>query len=101
LVCDDLGVSFDDACGHAEHNRTVQHFRWPTLFLAADCGPPKIRWYFRRSDIAAENRPKMTASYSAMLFVHLFDSSAKLRRATYLYLTPAGDVIIAVAPAPA
>jgi hypothetical protein len=36
-----------------------------------------------------------------MLFVHLFDSSAKLRRATYLYLTPAGDVIIAVAPAPA
>jgi hypothetical protein len=45
--------------------------------------------------------PRMTASYSAMLFVHLSDSSAKLRRATYLYLTLVGDVMIAAAPAPA
>jgi hypothetical protein len=45
--------------------------------------------------------PRMTASYSAMLFVHLLDSSAKLRRATYLYLTPAGDVMIIAAPTPA
>jgi hypothetical protein len=45
--------------------------------------------------------PRMTASYSAMLFVHLFDSIAKLRRATYMYLTPMGDVMIAAAPAPA
>jgi DNA-binding MarR family transcriptional regulator len=43
--------------------------------------------------------PRMTASYSAMLFVHLSDSSAKPRRAVYLYLTPAGDEIIAAAPA--
>jgi hypothetical protein len=43
----------------------------------------------------------MTASYSAILLVHLSDSKAKLRRATYLYLTPMGDVIIAAAPAPA
>jgi hypothetical protein len=45
--------------------------------------------------------PRMMASYSAMLLVHLSDSRAKLRRATYLYLTSAGDVMIAVAPAPA
>jgi hypothetical protein len=44
--------------------------------------------------------PRMTASYSATLFVHLSDSSVKLRRTTYLYLTLAGDVIIAAAPAP-
>jgi hypothetical protein len=29
------------------------------------------------------------------------DSRAKMRRAAYLYLTPAGDVIITVMPAPA
>jgi hypothetical protein len=46
-------------------------------------------------------RPRMTASYSAMLLVHLSDSRAKLRRAAYLCLTPVGDVIIAAAPAPA
>jgi hypothetical protein len=46
-------------------------------------------------------RPRMTASYSAMLLVHLLDSKAKLRRAAYLCLTPVGDVIIAAAPAPA
>jgi hypothetical protein len=45
--------------------------------------------------------PRMTASYSAMLFVHLSDSRAKLRRVTYLCLTPAGDVMIDAAPAPA
>jgi hypothetical protein len=45
-------------------------------------------------------RPRMTALYSAMLLVHLSHSRAKLRRATYLYLTPAGDVMIAGAPAP-
>jgi hypothetical protein len=43
----------------------------------------------------------MTASYSAMLLVHLSDSKAKLRCVTYLCLTPVGDVIIATAPAPA
>jgi hypothetical protein len=43
----------------------------------------------------------MTTSYSAMLLVHLSDSRAKLRRAAYLYLTLAGDVIIVAAPAPA
>jgi hypothetical protein len=43
----------------------------------------------------------MTASYFAILLVHLSDFKAKLRRATYLYLTPVGDVIIAAAPAPA
>jgi hypothetical protein len=43
----------------------------------------------------------MTASYSAMLLVHLLDSKEKLRRAAYLYLTPAGDVIIVAAPATA
>jgi hypothetical protein len=32
--------------------------------------------------------PRMTTSYSAMLFMHLSDSSAKLGRATYLYLSP-------------
>jgi hypothetical protein len=36
-----------------------------------------------------------------MLLVHLSDSRAKLRRVVYLYLTPAGDVMIAAAPAPA
>jgi hypothetical protein len=46
-------------------------------------------------------RPRMTASYSAILLVHLSDSKAKLRHAAYLYLTPVGDVIIATAPAPA
>lgn len=45
--------------------------------------------------------PRMSASYSAMLFVHLSDLSAKLRHVTYLYLTPVGDVMIAAAPAPA
>jgi hypothetical protein len=43
----------------------------------------------------------MTASYSAMLFVHLSDSRAKLKRAAYLCLTPAGEVMTAAAPAPA
>jgi hypothetical protein len=43
----------------------------------------------------------MTTSYSAILFVHLSDSSAKWRRAVYLYLRHVGDVIIAAAPAPA
>jgi hypothetical protein len=45
--------------------------------------------------------PKMMASYSAMLLVHLSDSKAKLRQATYLYLMPVGEVMIAAAPAPA
>jgi hypothetical protein len=45
--------------------------------------------------------PRLTASYLAMLFVHLSDSSAKLRCEVYLYLTPVGDVMIDVAPAPA
>src|SRR5687768_14527326 len=36
-----------------------------------------------------------------MLFVHLSDSRAKLRRAAYLCLTLVGDVMIAAAPAPA
>jgi hypothetical protein len=45
--------------------------------------------------------PRMMASYSAILLVHLLDSRAKLRRVTYLYLTPVGDVMIAAAPAPA
>jgi hypothetical protein len=45
--------------------------------------------------------PRMTTSYYAMLLVHLSDSKAKLRRAAYLYLTPAGDIMIAAAPAPA
>jgi hypothetical protein len=45
--------------------------------------------------------PKMTASYSTMLLVHLLDSKAKLRRAAYLYLTPMGEVMIVAAPAPA
>jgi hypothetical protein len=44
--------------------------------------------------------PRMTASYSAILLVHLSDSKAKLRRVAYLYLTPVGDVMIAAAPAP-
>jgi hypothetical protein len=46
-------------------------------------------------------RPRMTASYSAMLFVHLLDSRAKLRRAAYLCLTPVGEVMTAAAPGPA
>jgi hypothetical protein len=46
-------------------------------------------------------RPRITTSYSAMLFVHLSDSRAKLRRAAYLCLTSVGDVIIVAAPAPA
>jgi hypothetical protein len=46
-------------------------------------------------------RPRMTTSYSSILLVHLSDSKAKLRRATYLYLTLVGDVIISVVPAPA
>ena len=45
-------------------------------------------------------RPRMTASYSAMLFVHLSDSRAKLRRAAYLCLTPVGEVMTVAAPAP-
>jgi hypothetical protein len=45
--------------------------------------------------------PRMTASYSAMLLVHLSDSRSKLRHAAYLYLTLMGDVMIAAAPAPA
>jgi hypothetical protein len=44
--------------------------------------------------------PRMTASYSSMLFMHLSYSSAKLRRATYLYLRLVGDVMIAAVPAP-
>jgi hypothetical protein len=43
----------------------------------------------------------MTTSYSAILLVHLSDSKAKLMSAVYLYMTPACDVIIAAAPAPA
>jgi hypothetical protein len=42
----------------------------------------------------------MTASYSSILFVHLSDSRAKLRRAAYLCLTPTGEVMTAAAPAP-
>jgi hypothetical protein len=43
----------------------------------------------------------MTTSYSAMLFVHLSDSRAKLKRAANLCLTSAGEVMTAAAPAPA
>jgi hypothetical protein len=46
-------------------------------------------------------RPRMTASYSATLLVHLSDSKAKLRRAAYLCLTPVGEVMTAAAPVPA
>jgi hypothetical protein len=42
----------------------------------------------------------MTVSYSAMLFVHLSDSSAKWRLAAYLYLSPVSDVMIVAAPTP-
>jgi hypothetical protein len=42
----------------------------------------------------------MTTSYLVMLFVHLSESTAKWRRATYLCLSPVGDVMIAAAPAP-
>jgi hypothetical protein len=45
--------------------------------------------------------PRRTASYSTMLLVHQSDSKAKLRRAAYLYLRPASDMIIAAAPTPA
>jgi hypothetical protein len=44
--------------------------------------------------------PKMTTSYSAMLFVHLFDSRAKMRWATYLYLALDGAMMIVATPAP-
>jgi hypothetical protein len=44
-------------------------------------------------------RPRMTPSYSAILLVHLSDSRAKLRRAAYLCLTPAGEVMTAATPA--
>jgi hypothetical protein len=46
-------------------------------------------------------RPKMTASYLAMLFVHLCESSTKQRRATYLCLIPVCDVMIVAASVPA
>jgi hypothetical protein len=46
-------------------------------------------------------RPRITASYSNILFVHLSDSRAKLRRAAYLCLIPAREVTIAATPAPA
>jgi hypothetical protein len=42
----------------------------------------------------------MMASYSAILFMHLSESSVKQRRMTYLYLSPVGDVMIVAAPAP-
>jgi hypothetical protein len=45
-------------------------------------------------------RPRMTASYSAILLVHRSDSKVKLRRVAYLCLTPVGDVIIVAAPTP-
>jgi hypothetical protein len=45
-------------------------------------------------------RPRMTASYYAILLVHLLDSKAKLRRAAYLCLTLVGEVMTAAAPAP-
>jgi hypothetical protein len=41
----------------------------------------------------------MIALYNAMLFVHLSDASAKLRRTTYLYLAPDGAVMTTAAPA--
>jgi hypothetical protein len=43
--------------------------------------------------------PRMTASYSAMLLVHLSILRAKLNRVTYLYLPPDGAIITAAAPA--
>jgi hypothetical protein len=46
-------------------------------------------------------RPRMTASYSATLLVHLSNSKAKLSRAAYRCLTPVGEVMKAAAPAPA
>jgi hypothetical protein len=45
-------------------------------------------------------RPRMTASYSATLLVHLSDSKAKLSRAAYLCLTPMGEVMTVAAPTP-
>jgi hypothetical protein len=42
----------------------------------------------------------MTASYSAMLLVHLSDSRAKLRCAAYLCLTLVGEVMTATEPSP-
>jgi hypothetical protein len=46
-------------------------------------------------------RPRMTASYSAILLVHLSDSKAKLGHAAYLCLTPVGEVMTVATPAPA
>lgn len=46
-------------------------------------------------------KPRMTASYSAILLLHLSILRAKLRHSTYLYLALEGAVITAVAPAPA
>jgi hypothetical protein len=42
----------------------------------------------------------MIALCSAMLFVHLSESSAKRRRVMYLHLSPMGDVMIVAAQAP-
>jgi hypothetical protein len=44
---------------------------------------------------------KTITSYSTILFVHLFDSSANLRRAMHIYLAPDGVMMIDTAPAPA
>jgi hypothetical protein len=37
-------------------------------------------------------KPRMIASYSTMLFVHLLESFVKLRQVAYLYLDPEGVV---------
>lgn len=37
-------------------------------------------------------KPRMIASYSTMLFVHLLESFVKLRQVAYLYLDPEGFV---------
>jgi hypothetical protein len=45
-------------------------------------------------------RPSSTASYSAILFLHLSVSTVNYKCAAYLSLMPEGDIKIVAAPAP-
>jgi hypothetical protein len=82
-------------------DREILHENW--LFSGAvlfDLAGDYLRINFDYAWAWSLRSLRMTTSYSTILFVHLSDSSANWRRASYLYLRHVGDVIIATALAP-
>jgi hypothetical protein len=86
--------TFDRYCKRTSSRAVQSFFICPTMILES-----VFTMHVLTSRALSFRSPKMTALYSAMLFVHLSISMEKLRQVTYLYLALDGSVISATLPA--